>query len=531
MLRIDVSLPLNYTTEDILNRICSTFPVTKCDVKSFEFLKLSLDLADKSDIRYKAALGICFDDELEAKFKLRKKVAKEVEPLEFKYDRYELDGLRPIIIGAGPCGLFAALILAEAGAHPIVLERGLPVDERAKEIDTFVKLGILNEECNIQFGEGGAGTYSDGKLKVGAKNKYKQKILDEFILAGATPDISYSATAHLGTDRLSLIVKNIRKKIIKNGGSFIFGARFTEFIYTNGNLSAVKYIKEGCENIFPCTDVILAIGHSARDTIKALYDKGFQMIPKGFGVGMRIEHPREHINDLVYGKNHDSSLESASYHLVTHLKNGRSVYSFCMCPGGTVVPAASEHGGITTNGMSVFDRNAENSNSALLVSVTPEDFGSDDALAGIEFQRKIERRAFELSGHTYRALSAKMSDIAQNKTPNSMLGSVNPSYPIGTLAISPNEYLPEYISSSLAESFSDFDEWMPGFYMPDAILTGPETRTTSPIRMLRNEITREALGYANIYPSGEGAGYAGGIVSSAYDGMLTALAILEKFKI
>lgn len=236
------------------------------------------------------------------------------------------------------------------------------------------------------------------------------------------------------------------------------------------------------------------------------------------------------MNELVYGKGCDSSLETATYHLVTHLKNGRSVYSFCMCPGGTVVPAASESRGVVTNGMSVFDRNADNSNSALLVSVTPEDFGSDHSLAGIEFQRKIEQAAFGLSG-SYAAPSIKMGELKENCMPSGILGAVKPSYPIGTLPSSPSEYMPEYIGACLSEAFDDFDAWMGGFYLPDAVLTGPETRTTSPIRMLRDENTRMAVARPNIYPSGEGAGYAGGIVTSAYDGVLSALAMLEKFKI
>ena len=528
MLRIDVKLPLNFTQNDIKSKICSILPIEQTEIKDFQILKLSLDLTDKSNICHKAAIGISLDGELEEKFKLRKKVCSAVEDLHFEHKSYNVKNLHPVIVGAGPCGLFAALTLAETGAHPIVLERGLCVEERELEVDKFIKLGILNPECNVQFGEGGAGTYSDGKLKAGALNKYKLKILQEFVEAGATNDIIYSSTAHLGTDKLQNIVKNIRQKIINLGGSFIFGAKFTEFVYKNGNLEAIKYIKDGNEIILSCTDVILAIGHSARDTITSLYESGFQMIPKGFGVGMRIEHPREYINEIVYGKNYDRSLETATYHLVTHLSNGRSVYSFCMCPGGTVVPAASEQGGIVTNGMSVFNRDADNSNCALLVSVTPEDFGSKHVLAGLDFQREIERKAFNIST-SYRAPMTKMSNIFENTAPNDNLYNVIPSYPMGTLPCSPNEYLPDYVTNSLSQSLKDFDDWMPGFYLPDAVLTGPETRTTAPIRMLRNEKTREALARPCVYPSGEGAGYAGGIVTSAYDGMLSALALLEKF--
>lgn len=531
MLRIDVKLPLNYTENDIKSKIRETFRIENADIRDYMLLKLSLDLTNASAPCRRAAIGVLLDGELEDRLAKRTKVCSRVQELELELGKYDLGDARPVVVGSGPCGLFAAMLLAEAGARPIILERGLPIEERDIKVNALRTLGVLDPECNVQFGEGGAGTYSDGKLKVGALDKYKYKILREFIAAGATPDIVYSATAHLGTDRLGGIVKNIREKIIALGGSFIYGAKFTSFCERDGKICEVSYEKNGKTVALPCTDLVLAIGHSARDTIRALHARGVQMIPKGFGIGLRVEHPREYINELVYGKNYDPSLETATYHLVTHLKSGRSVYSFCMCPGGTVVPATSDPLGVVTNGMSVHGRDGENSNSALLVSVTPEDFGSADPLSGIELQERIERAAFAAAGGGFVAPRMSMEELRFSQKPQSALGSVKPSYPCGAAPTDPKKYLPEYVITSLAEALGEFDEWMHGFYLPDAVLTGAETRTTAPVRMLRDEKTRQLLGFCGVYPSGEGAGYSGGIVSSALDGVHTALALLAKYEI
>jgi uncharacterized FAD-dependent dehydrogenase len=455
--------------------------------------------------------------------KIRNRVARaELERLTVPPSRF---ALRPVIAGAGPAGLFAALTLAESGAMPIVLERGLDVDGRAERIALFNTLGILDPECNVQFGEGGAGTYSDGKLKTGARDKYKMKVLEEFIAGGADESIAYSTSAHLGTDKLPVIVRSIREKIIALGGEVRFGAKLTSLDTRDGELVAVVYEQGGESHTLPTDTLILAIGHSARDTITALRDVGLPMRAKGFGIGMRIEHPREYMNRIVYRDSADIVRETASYHLVTHLPSGRSVYSFCMCPGGQVVAATSEREGIVTNGMSEYARMADNSNAALLVSVTPEDFGSDDPLAGIAMQREIERAAYAVSD-SYRAPAIRLADLISGNVGDCAVG-VRPSYPLGTVTADPSRYMPDFIPLSIAAAMPDFDSWLGGYMLGDAVLTGPETRTTSPVRIERDE-SGMALGFRGVYPAGEGAGYAGGIVSSAVDGIKMAEKAIQK---
>ena len=524
MIKTDIKLPVGYTAEDIKFAICARLPVGRSEIGEVVIVKRALNISDKSDIHYDVTVGVGFSEERErGLLKMRKKVSEMADfTLSLPTSRLATP---PVVIGSGPAGLFAALALAEAGARPVLYERGLAVEERLKKVSDFEKFGILDNECNVQFGEGGAGTYSDGKLKVGGMDKYKMKVLTEFVSHGAPEDIIYTVGAHVGTDKLAEIVKGIREKIIALGGEVNFSTRLVDLKVKNGKIVGGRVEREGRVSDFEAENVVLATGHSARDVFELLRRIGAGLEARGFGIGLRIEHPREYINKLVYGDPIPRGLGSASYHLVTHLGCGRSVYSFCMCPGGEVVAAASEDGGIVTNGMSEYARLADNSNAALLVSVTPDDFGSDDPLAGIELQRKIERRAYSLTAGSYKAPTTALGAFIAGNSPT--LGGVKPSYKRGTELFDPRDYLPGFVTDSLSEAMADFDAWMPGFSYPDAVLCGPETRTTSPVRVSRTD-TLEALGISGLYPCGEGAGYAGGIVSSARDGLLVAERILLK---
>lgn len=524
MIKTDIKLRTEYTESDVKDAIVERLPVERDEIIDYKIIKRALNVSDKTGIHYDTTVAVSFSPEREAGLlKMKKKVSAYTEfSLDLPASRLTT---RPIVVGAGPAGLFAALALALSGARPILIERGLAVEERIKKVRLFTELGALDTECNVQFGEGGAGTYSDGKLKVGSMDKYKHFILSELVESGATPDIMYSTSAHVGTDKLSGIVKKIREKIIYYGGEVYFSTRLTDLKIKENKLVGILAEKCGEKVEFDAEHLIMATGHSARDSFELLLRNGVSLSPRPFGVGVRIEHPREYVNTLVYGKGYDSALPTASYHLVTHLENGRSVYSFCMCPGGTVVPAASEREGIVTNGMSEYLRDGDNSNAAFLVSVTPADFPSDSVLAGIDFQRDIERLAYRLTG-SYKAPTTTLSELAKGEkiAPENK---VNPTYSIGTEHANIDGYLPEFITSSLRRAVSDFDDWMGGFYYPAAAVTGPETRSTSPVRVLRDE-NYSALGISGLYPVGEGAGYSGGIVSSARDGVIAAESILAK---
>ena len=527
MIKTDIKLPFNYTTEDIYSALVARLPIEKSEVKELKIVKRALNISDKRDIHYDVTLAVGLSSEREAGLLKIKKKVSPMSDLSFEIPSCRFS-TRPLIVGLGPTGLFAGLLLAEAGARPIIIDRGLSVDERVRKVDLFTTLGILDPECNIQFGEGGAGTFSDGKLKVGSLDKYKYRVLSELVECGAPEDILYSVGAHVGTDKLQNIIKKARQKIVALGGEVLFSTRLTSLSVREGNIVGAT-AQQGDSQIDIDTDtVILATGHSARDVFVMLKEMNACLEAKGFGIGLRIEHPREYIDRLVYGDNPPEGIGAASYHLVTHLPGGRSVYSFCMCPGGSVVAAASEQGGIVTNGMSCHARDGANSNAAFLVSVTPGDFGSDDPLAGIALQRSIEQSAFKAAGGQYHAPTTTMEAFMKKGSPT-VSDSVKPSYTIGVLPISPEEYLPDCITDSLREAIPDFDAWMGGFYLPEAALTGPETRTTSPVRVRRGS-DFEALGIKGLYPAGEGAGYAGGIVSSARDGLMVAESIVLKNK-
>jgi len=436
---------------------------------------------------------------------------------------------RPIVIGMGPAGLFAGLLLAQMGFHPLILERGKEVRERTKDTFGLWRQGVLNPESNVQFGEGGAGTFSDGKLYSQIKDpKYlSRKVLEEFVKAGAPEEILYASHPHIGTFRLVGMVEKMRETIQSLGGEIRFGSRVDDIEIEelhDGTRRVRGVVLSNGEHI-PATHLVLAVGHSARDTFEMILKRGIHIEAKPFSIGLRIEHPQSLIDRARFGKNAGNPLlGAADYKLVHHAGNGRSVYSFCMCPGGTVVAATSEPGRVVTNGMSQYSRNERNANSGIVVGITPEQDYPGDPLAGMALQRYWESRAFELGGGNYQAPGQLVGDFLAGRA-STKLGTVQPSYTPGVHLTDLSASLPDYAIAAIREALPAFAKQIKGYDLPDAVLTGVETRTSSPVRIKRNKDDYQSINTGGLYPSGEGAGYAGGILSAAVDGIEVAEAV------
>lgn len=480
-------------------------------------VKESIDARDKNKIFLVYSLLVDINEKLYPKVKDNKFISLyNDEEITFDYDNWTNEK-QPLIVGFGPAGMFCALYLARCNAKPIILERGSNVDNRIKEVDEFLNSKTLNENSNIQFGEGGAGTFSDGKLTTNLKDPLIKFILQEFVKHGAPKEILYEAMPHIGTDFLTKVVKSIREEIISLGGEFYFNHQFIG--YSKDNDEITVNVKGENKSSFETNHLILGFGHSARDTIRMLNKKGLKLEAKSFSMGVRIEHKQSTINKIQYGKFH-KELSPASYKLVAHLGD-RSVYTFCMCPGGEIIASQSEKESILTNGMSNRNREKENSNSALLVNVDPDDYLENDVLDGLIYQEKYERLAYLISSD-YRAPANLVKEFMQDRVAREFR-SVNPSYPHGLVFADLKKCLPDYVVESIRKAIPIFDKKMKGFMDPDAIIVGVETRSSCPIRVIRNEDRQSSEN--GLYPIGEGAGYAGGITSAAVDGLKTAIHI------
>lgn len=528
MIRINnVKLPLDYTEGSLFKVACQKLKVDKSSVKAVHIFKKSVDARDKGNICYVLTLDVEVNVNESKLLKKNPKLTISNIP-HYVMPQKKSFPKRPLVVGFGPAGMFCALILAEAGARPIVVERGECVEEREKSVGNFWQNRKLDENSNIQFGEGGAGTFSDGKLNTGIKDPRIRAVLETFVKYGAPEEILYEAKPHIGTDKLPKTVSNIRKRIISLGGEVRFSTKLVGLNIKQDKVVGAELLdlNGGEKSSIDTDDVVIAIGHSARDTFKLIESLGFPMEKKPFAVGVRIEHPAELISRSQYGESF-SKLPNADYKLAVHLTNGRGVYSFCMCPGGTVVGATSFKEHVVTNGMSRFARDDENSNAAILVGLNPEDFADKPLFAGFEFQEKLEKAAFTLGGSDYSAPAQRLEDFML-KRKTEAFGSVNPSYKPGVVGADLDELFPQFITDSIREAMPLFARKIKGYDLPDAVLTAPESRSSCPVRIIRGE-SLESIRFKGIYPAGEGAGYAGGITSAAVDGIKIAEKIIEKY--
>lgn len=522
----ELKVKLNYNKDDIYSAIRKKYGIFQDEIIRFDIVRESLDARKKPDIFIK--LNVAVKLKISAKQKAQKFTDIVVDHSGLDEEKLNYNGKSPVIVGFGPAGMFAGLYLAKKGLKPIILEQGKPVYERQKDVDEFWKNRKLNEKSNVQFGEGGAGTFSDGKLASNVVNSYTKKVINEFILAGAPEDIFYSYAPHIGSDKLKDVVTNIRLKIEELGGKVYFNTEFIDFESKNGKISGVKaknVVTE--ENLnFETDAVILAVGHSAKNVYNLLKEKQIEMKQKPFAIGVRIEQSQKSINYAQYGK-HDETLPASNYKLAEHLPNGRSVFTFCNCPGGVVVASSSENGTIVTNGMSYRARDGKNCNSAVLVNVTPEDYDNGDVLDGVIFQQKYEKLAFELGGGNYDAPAEKVKDFLARKTDRfdenmiSVKSTYKPNVKFADLA----KCLPGFATESLRQALPLLDKKVKGFADGENLLIGVETRSSAPVQIVRDENLMNGLG--GLFSAGEGAGFAGGITSSAADGIKIAEKVAE----